>query len=169
MTLWVNVKTPTEGATLSLGTTPGGSEIASGIDLATTETGQYRYTSPARVGVAADGYLYATSSAPVADGSFQIHYTVVTNFPLCEGLRLEAQGHSVFSNSLFLANGASDAVFIDAPATDDNNWQIRNSHLETYDPVNRSAVHVGSRIADAPISGCTFRGRITNIAGFEKG
>jgi hypothetical protein len=161
--VWVQTTAP-PGTTLDLGITPGGDEIASGIALDSPPVRTPVF--PNRVEIADDGYMYATPSQPIAEESFHIYYTVVTNYPGCRALVVEPRGFPLISNSTFVSNGASDALYIENQRTVSQNWKVSNCHLETLDPVNQRAVNAGVAITDAPIYNCTFVGTLNNIASF---
>jgi len=150
------------GTTLDLGTSIGGSEIASGIALDSTGWKHFDFN---RAEVASDGYMYATPSASVADGSFTVYYVVVVNYSGCHGLYLNTKGYAQIQGE-FYANGASDALYIGSSAISVKNWRIANSHFETYDPTNQRAVYAASSITDCPIYNSTFVGSIVNVTSF---
>jgi len=83
-------------------------------------------------------------------------------------LWMNTTGFADIVSSTFLANGASDAVRISAPATTTKNWKITNSHLETYDPINKKAIVFGAAITDAPIYNSVLVGGLTNVTSFAK-
>lgn len=150
----------TVGTTLNLGTTPGGSEIASGIRI---DEVAYQFFEIKRVEIDADGWLYATPSAPIAGGSLTIYYSVVVNYRTCSAIYLRTEGYPVINNSTFLANGSSDALSIGSDVIPTKNWEFNNCHFETLDPANQHAVYATEPITDAPIRNCTFVGLVRNV------
>lgn len=154
------------GTTLCLGASIEGSEIAAGIplDSKSWEWFDFKWFDFTRIEVAADGYMYASPSVAVADGSFKVYYVVVPNYAGCSGFRMNTSGFAQVSNSTFLANGASDALWIGADAVNTRNWKISNCHLETFDPTNQMSVNARDTITHAPIHNCTFVGGLNNVS-----
>ena len=157
------------GTTLSLGTSIGGNEIATSIplDSKSYKWFDFKWFDFTRVEVAADVYMYATPSAAVADGSFKVYYIVVPNYAGCNGFRMNTSGFAQVSNSTFLANGDSEALWIGADAVNTRNWKISNCHIETFDPTNQRSVNAQNAITRAPIYNCTFIGGFNNIISLD--
>jgi len=162
--VWVN--TAHAGVTLDIGTTVGGSEIASGIDISTTGS---KFPNFSREEVAADGYMYATPSSAISDGDLTIYYVVVYNYSNNRALYLDTKGYAIISNCTFLSNGASDAVYIAETTT--KNWRMANCHIETYDPANQYGINAAAQMSGMgeKIQNCTIIGGVNNIEGVRVG
>jgi len=148
------------GTTLSLGTSIGGAEIAAGIPIDSTGS---KYFTIANGEVAAAGYMYATPSAAIAEGSLIVYYVVMSNYASCSGLYIGSKGAVRFSEGFLLSNGASDAFYVDDVAEAANLWRLTNSHVETMDPVNQRSIISQSAYNPAPVYNCFLRGLVVNI------
>ena len=149
------------GTTLKIGTTPGGSEIASDIPIDTTTL--YPPFEFKRVELAADGFLYATPSTNIPDYSLLIYLSAVPNYITSCGMYLRTAGYPVITESTFLSNGSSDALNIGSDIISTQNWKFSNCHFETLDPQNQSAVSAEKPVSDAAFYNCTFIGRFRNV------
>ena len=148
------------GITLSLGNTVAGIEIATGIPIDSTNGKYFAITRTEQI---ADGYLYATPSGAIAEGSLNVRYVVISNYGLCRGVNLNTRGYVRLANSTIISNGASDAIYISDVAEAANAWRVTNCHIETMDPVNQSSIISQSAYANGPIYNCTLIGLVTNI------
>ena len=164
------VTTAPAGTTLSLGTTLGGSEIASGIPLDVVDPEEegdfWKFFLFERPELIADSYIYATPSVAVPDDYFRVYYDVITNYANCYALWLSSKGYPKVFSSNFMSNGASDVVYI---AMDGMNgrWEFYRCHFETYDPVNQKALKAYAALSDAKFYDCSFVGGFTNITSFD--
>jgi len=150
------------GATLDLGTSIGGTQIATGIPIDVNGSFQFTFV---KVEVAAAGYLYSTPSVAMADNSMIIRYTVMTNHATTRGLYVNTVGNARITNCTIESNGASDAVYISDVAETGNGFKISNSHIETMDPTNQKSVTCQSAYIGVPIYNSTFIGPFTNVSG----
>lgn len=155
------------GVTVNIGTTPGGSEVAAAIPIGTSQ--QFQYFNFARVAVAAGGYLYFTTSAPVPDGCFQASYTVAYDGGHQTGLELDTKGYATISGSTFEASDNGQCLQIAPNAHATLNWTISECAFIKY-----SATGTGSGalydpiggLVGAPIFNSRFRGGINGVASF---
>ena len=147
------------GTTLDLGTSIGGNEIAAGIPIDSTGA---KYFAITNVEVAAAGYMYATPSAGIAEGSLSVRYVVMTNYGTCYALYMDTVGIARFANGFLLANGASDAFYVTDVAEAADAWRLTNSHAETLDPTNQRSIISQSAYDPCPIYNCFLRGLVVN-------
>lgn len=161
--VYVQVVVANVGVTLDLGTSIAGTEIATAIDIGTTGTISFDFN---RVEVAADGYMYATPSAGINDDDVRVYYVVVKNYANVYALYLNSKGYAVISGGHYLANGASDALYINE--TTIKNWRMSGAHLETLDPTNQKAINAAGALTDVPVYYCTLVGGLTNITSFAE-
>jgi len=154
------------GATLKLGTTEGGDEIASGIPVDSTG---WKYFDFNRVERAAGEYLYATvvdsggNPISVSSDAIKIYYSVITNYADCYGLYLDTYGYARIEGGTFIGNGASEGVKIAGAGISAKNWLITNATIETLDPVNEYSVTASSSLTDAPVYNCVLVGGLLNV------
>lgn len=160
LSLMVNVSVAHAGGTLDIGTSAGGSQVASNIDIGTTGN---KAAEISRETVAAGGYLYATPSGPIGDNDVTIYYGVAYDFAACEALQLNSEGWPRFTGCHFYASGSSHAVSIASPATTVKHWRFDHCFLEAIN-ASQCAVNAGAAIPNAPLYGCTFVGSLCNIA-----
>jgi hypothetical protein len=159
--IFVSVTTATaDGTILDIGDSVGGNEIASAIPI--DSIGVKRFTFNRSL-LAADGYLYATPSGAVNDGTFTISYLVtkVTMSGTGNGLYVETNNFVRVSNSNFMSTGQSAACYINVP--DVEYVKINNCHFEALDPNNQYAITAASPLSGAYIENCTFVGALNNI------
>ncbi len=163
------------GATLKLGTTEGGDEIASGIPVDSTG---WKFFDFNRVERAAGEYLYATvvdsggNPISVSSDAITIYYSVITNYADCSGLYLNTYGYARIEGGTFIGNGASEGVKIAGNSISAKNWMITNATIETLDPANEYSVTASSSLTDAPIYNCVLVGGLLNVTpaiGTEQG
>lgn len=149
------------GVTVSLGTVPGGDDIASQVPLDSREAMPMAFH---RAEIDPDAYIYATASVPVNNGDFIVQYAVIANYAGSPAIWLRTKGYALFVGSTVIANGASNAVEIGQDSVDTKNWKIASSHLETLDPVNQYSVSSAAPLSDAPILLSVFVGGFHNIS-----
>jgi len=167
LSIAVKVNTAQEsGATLKLGTTEGGDEIASGIPVDSTG---WKYFDFNRVERAAGEYLYATvvdsggNPISVSSDAIKIYYSVITNYADCYGLYLDTYGYARIEGGTFIGNGASEGVRILGKSISAKNWLITNATIETLDPANEYSVTASSSLTDAPVYNCVLVGGLLNV------
>jgi len=163
----VKVNTAQEsGATLKLGITEGGDEIASGIPVDSTG---WKYFNFNRVERAAGEYLYATvvdsggNPISVSSDAIKIYYSVITNYADCYGLYLDTYGYARIEGGTFVGNGASEGIKIAGASISVKNWLITNATIETLDPANEYSVTASSSLTDAPVYNCVLVGGLLNV------
>ena len=154
------------GATLKLGTTEGGDEIASGIPVDSTG---WKFFDFNRVERAAGEYLYATvvdsggNPISVSSDAITIYYSVITNYADCSGLYLNTYGYARIEGGTFIGNGASEGVKIAGAGISAKNWLITNATIETLDPANEYSITADSSLTDAPVYNCVLVGGLLNV------
>jgi len=177
LSIAVYVNTAQEsGATLKLGTTEGGDEIASGIPV---DSIGWKFFDFNRVERAAGEYLYATvvdsGGNPISVSSsdaIKIYYSVITNYADCYGLYLNTYSYARIEGGTFIGNGASEAIKFAGNSISAKNWLITNATIETLDPTNEYSVTADSSLTDAPIYNCVLVGGLLNVTpatGTEQG
>ena len=154
------------GATLKLGTTEGGDEIASGIPVDSTG---WKFFDFNRVERAAGEYLYATvvdsggNPISISSDAITIYYSVITNYADCYGLYLNTYGYVRIEGGIFIGNGASEGVRIAGNSISAKNWMITNATIETLDPANEYSITASSSLTDAPVYNCVLVGGLLNV------
>jgi len=160
--LEVYVANANAGVTLDIGTSVGGSEVASSIDLSSTG---FKRVPINMVELASGAYLYATPSAAISDGDVTIHYAVILNYSNCNAVYVYTDdGYWRIAGGFFQSNGASDCLRLqqDTGATE-KHWRIDNATFETLDPTNQYAASAPSPVTAQPIYGCNFNTALSNI------
>lgn len=158
--VWVNVAHA--GETFDIGTTVGGTEIAENISLATAT---HLLPTFSRVEIPADGYIYVTPSAAIADGDITIEMFCVPNSEECHGLHLMSDGATVIKDSQFLANPASDCVFVEDAALTAKLFEVANARFECMDPT-MNALDCESATSDVPVFNCRLLGSANNVTSY---
>ena len=154
------------GATLKLGTTEGGDEIASGIPVDSTG---WKFFDFNRVERAAGEYLYATvvdsdgNPISVSSDAIKIYYSVITNYADCYSLYLNTYGYARIEGGTFVGNGASEGIKIAGASISAKNWLITNATIETLDPANEYSITASSSLTDAPVYNCVLVGGLLNV------
>ncbi len=152
---WVSAGIP-GGRTLNLGTTPGGTEIASGIPLADGAIDYFDFT---KVCVAADGYMYCTiAGGAVPEDSFFVGYTAAYNCGGQGALLVDTVGNARINNSSFYSPRDGITVQIAANACAHPHWRMSNCYMENYTPDTggNPALYTVSPILDTPIYNSTI-------------
>ena len=168
--IYVNVDSATSGVTLDLGTSVSGTEIASGIDISSTGSKYFNFTSP--VEVTGDGYFYATPSGVTVDGAFTVYYIVSTNYATNYGVLVDTKGYMLMSGCTVISNGASDALRINSNSVSYPYFKVTNCHLESLDATNQYAISASGALADAPIYNSVLVHKLLNVtpdAGTQQG
>jgi hypothetical protein len=160
LSMEIFVSTPTPGATLNLGSTVGGNDIATGLDLSTSG---YKYISNVCAEISKDGYMYATTNVPVTVGRFFVYYTVTTNYASSYSIDIGTTGSALIDSAMMITNRASDTIKIRDAAVTNLNWRIINSHIETLDKVHNYAVTATSSVTDVPIYNSIIISKIQNV------
>ena len=168
--IYVSVASATSGVTLDLGTSVSGTEIASGIDISSTGSKYFNFTSP--VEVAGDGYFYATPSGATVNGAFTVSYIVSTNYASSYGAVIDTVGYMLMSGCTVVSNGASDALRIASNSVSYPYFKVTNCHLESLDATNQYAISASGALADAPIYNSVLVHNLLNVtpdAGTQQG
>ena len=152
--MYVNVAQP--GATLDIGISSNGHEIADDVPLGNIGAPDFYYT---QAEVAQDGYIYVTPSEDLSDGDITIRYVVWANYGSSYALYLAAFGHVTITDSYFISNGASDAAYINPVSAP--NTVISNSTFITSDPVNQYAIQTDSEV-QLNLKNSSFIGKLQN-------
>lgn len=150
--LMVQIYKANPGATLDIGSTPGGCDIASGIDLSKAGTFSVEFN---RVAISAGGYMYATPNIPVKNRDFMIFYTIAANQVNSYAARVISEGQPSIINCVLRSNAASSTVFLNTTGL-----IMANSYLETLNPSMKYALTTDSVIENVNIYNCVFVGSV---------
>jgi hypothetical protein len=155
--------------TLDIGTTVGGHEIAQNINC---NGEQWVFPIIATLPVAANGYLYVTPSAPVADDKFFIGYTVAYDSGHQIGLVLDTIGAAKIVGGTYIGTYNGFGVEVGTVGVTSTRWSINNATLDNYNDISET-YHAGLNyiptMADVPIYNCTFKGQAQAVLSFAKG
>jgi hypothetical protein len=160
VSLCIYVNTATPGATLDIGTSIGGSEVANNIDISAIGS---VYADIVRVELTANSYLYATPSAVISNNSVKIWYTVTNNYEYNNAIYIQTIGYARIYGGSYTSNGASDACAIVDDACTTTNWILSGCSIETLDPANQESIIAEAACNPAPIYHCTLVGSTTNV------
>ena len=156
----VDVSVATATASVDIGTTVGGNDIANDVTLASTGGKYFNFT---RSPYAAAALLYATPNMTVANASFAIYWTYVPNYATSYGISLSTMGHALISSSTIRSNAQSSAVYISGNSITYGNWKISNSHIETMNTTSFYAVEASSAIVDVGIYNSVLVHNVLNV------
>jgi len=147
------------GATLDIGTTQGGSEIAADVPIDTAYSEQYFDFS--RVSRAPTESIHLTPSDTSAE--LDIVYSWATNYGSRNGLYLNTTSYATVSESTFIGTRSSDGGVIGDRALGANNYEVTLCTLRATDPSSNAALSGASPSSDDPIKLCAFDGGISNL------
>ena len=153
--IYVAIGTPgAAGSTLSIGTSAGGSQIASGISTAVAG-GQYFAFIPQAF--AADAPIYLTFSDTATRAT--IFYSVGYNYSTTQGLYNDTLGMPRFLNCSFLGNMASAGLYVTAQAMTEaslyTNCMFKTAGSTSYSAQGASAGKINAK-------NCSFIGILLN-------
>jgi len=148
----LNVTTEVGAATLEIGTSDGGGEIATGVSLASSGWVYFEITKPE---IAADTAFYAKPSD--TDARFDLYYIVIPNDANQYALWHKGVGAS-YDGCTFISNGASDAVYLN-----NKYLTMNNCTLETLDPTGQKSLNAASSLTDVKLNNCTLIGGTNNV------
>ncbi len=154
----------TGGATLSIGSTLGGTDIVNAQDITTTG---YKYPTLGAgrlVSFAASGTVYVTidgTGSPDVD----IYYDVYVNYGTCNALRISGNGVVRVDGGQYVSGCESDAIYINNPAITANLLMIAQAYVEAKpkDAGSMKAINCQSAYNPAPVYNCTLVGGSTNL------
>lgn len=149
------------GVTLSVGTTVGGSEIASGISMNSESIITFAFTKSQ---IPADGYMYVTPSGVISDGDVVFLYSVIYNYAGGYSCYVSSPNAASFERCLFKSNGASKSFYITAPSPSPLFTAI-GCTFDTHG--TNHAVDSSSTISGANIKSSTIIGTTHNIVGID--
>lgn len=119
------------GSTLDIGTSPGGSEIASSIPTDSTGIKQFTFTKRA---ISGDSYIYLTFSDTSTRAT--IYYTVGYNYSDCYGLKHAGYAQVKYNSCTFNSNFSSAGAYITTTAITDGTYRFNKcifNSLGSYD------------------------------------
>jgi len=168
ITVW---RTSAQAQTLDIGTSIGGHEIAQAISLNGLGTANFAMLSNPVIN--AGGYLYATPSGAVPDGSF---YVLVEAMERCVNywgaLYLNTYGAARISYSTFFGvNSATDPVIlrIGANSVTSTAWEINQCEFRSFQP-GGYPIEAANPLSNAPIYNSRLSGgTIVNITSLAQG
>jgi hypothetical protein len=152
----VYVSTATS-ALLSIGSSIGGSQIASNIDISTTGM---KYFTVNDVQISAGAYIYATPSISIPESSLTVYYIVRYDARGCYAVKLAGHNRAVITNSTLDGIASSATLLIDNANILTRVSNSRISNLNT-------ALYSASPISGQHIKNCSIYGSITNITGID--
>jgi hypothetical protein len=173
MTMEVVVLVNQPGKTLSLGTTAGGTQIATGIDLG-GGAGEPAF-SITHVRVPAGTYMYATPSAAIDESCFRIYYSAMYSGPMdwsygLYGLYMTNAGRADFTNCTFRSSWVDGIVYLAAATVANKTFRMTNCLIEdVQDTPSGAALNASSAITVVGIYNTTIIGNLANITSFIKG
>lgn len=168
-TLEVSTLAANPGITLDIGTTVGGHEIAQNIDIATSGLPNCVFAL-ARDQLAAGGYIYATPSGAIADGSFRVYYSVLyigddTHF--YEALDINTTGFATINGGTFIS-GDYYAPTVNVQTTY-KNWKMVGSSIWQLRFWDANALKIGAAMTNVPVYNTMIDGGISNVTSFVMG
>ena len=167
MQIYINNSTP--GVTLSVGTTPGGSNIASGIDCS-LPPGSAPAFGLGRIAIYPGQHIYATpSGGTLPDSSILFYYTIMYSLPYATAITLDTPGNATITNCTFIGSASVDGV-VYIKNTTFINWSMTGcSIISIDDPSTYTAIKAASAITNCPIYLSTITGQLSNITSFAAG
>lgn len=152
----------TAGSTLKIGTSIGGSEVASGIPIDSTGWKTFTLGSGARSLVAAGGYLYATPSVAAADNFCRIYYTVNFSWGNSYGVYLNSQGPLNINNCYVSSNIASDCFYIESAVVANEGISLIDSTFKSVQAASspKYSINAGAAITIAKSYNLTMEGAV---------
>lgn len=143
------------GATLSLGTAAGGSQIVSGIPIDATGHQTVSFTKSNAVKIA-NAYWYATPSVPIADSDLSITYLEIVNKANTPAVYFGGTNNQVqIKDSTIQSSALSPAVWIPNAGRSIggvNPWSIHDSLIEAFS-TTQDAIHSPAGVFDADLKG----------------
>ncbi len=155
--LYVLINVPRAGITLDIGTTVGGSEVLSGIDL-----GVSGYVSVPIATISSSAYLYATPSSPVNNGDFRLKLIYNVNYEASRALYISTSAPGIISGGHFSTNSASTCAYIYKAC----NVLITQVTFECHDKT-KSAILGSESMNGSNITRCVLIGQTTNVNGVD--
>lgn len=154
--------------TLNIGTTAGGSDVASGISLAATGTIGVALPDTAYAVLAAGAYLYATPSAGITNGDVTVNVGWVSAQAKLHGIYNTSTGRVRVRGGTYQSSAASHAVVFNGDANVDQ-FMVEGAVLAARQVYpygsQQNAVHSLSQtspLKDAQVYGCSLRGGVGN-------
>lgn len=140
------------GSTLGIGTSPGGTEIASGIPTSTIGTKLFSFTKRSFAG---DSLIYLTFSDTNTRAT--VYYSVAHNYTDCYAIRHAGYGYVKYSSCSFNSNMASSCGYITSTAVTDGKYKFVNCLFNSNGTYDFSAAVPGVIKA----IGCIFENGLT--------
>ncbi len=137
------------GETVDIGSTVSGTEIASGISIASTGVKYFGFTKKE---IVADAYLYVTPSVGINDGDVKVEFIVCTNYGGGYAWYHNGNGDTTrLTNSVLQSNQASDTFRVQN--TSPLGWAVIDTLIETFGTA-RSAIQASGAVASLPFFNC---------------
>lgn len=153
MAIFVRVDVANVGVTLDIGNAIGGNQVVNNLDIGAAGNKFFTFY---RVEQVANGYLYATPSAPINDGDIYIAYVVIKNYAQI-ALENDTVGFVNIAGGKYLANGSSHSLRITVQPTADT-FKANGALFETLHPTVQYAVFMAAPFASVPIYKCALIG-----------
>jgi len=165
VSIHIRIVNPVSGATIDVGTTNGGSEIASGVDASSAGRSFFDF-NPVEFSSGDEIYFTATDS----NVEFNPRYVVGLNSFNQESVYIDTHGPTTIVGSQFTSAPKTPAGVIGSNSTDSKSYVVSNSTFRRKfaSEVGRSTNALNGQSdsgAADPIGNCTIVGSVSNING----
>jgi hypothetical protein len=159
----VRIVTPVSGATMDIGTTAGGTEIASSIDCSNAERVHFDYN---RVRFTSGDEIYFTVSDQ--NVGYNPRYTIGVD-QNAHGLHLNTYGEAVISGGSYLSGTRASAGYIGDDAINAKRYSLSGAQFRPADDINQSGIEGQTDDATTdPIRNCGIFGGTVNLSPAQK-
>ena len=159
LTLWVNVARA--GVTVNIGTTLGGTEIASGLSL---NTASVQVVTITKRDIIAGEFIYLTPSSALTDGDITINAFGINNNAI-KAAFLDSAGAFSISSAVFTAPPAGSGIYLASTTNSNTDFYLDKLDIICKDET-KNAIECQSAFTSLPLTNSKIKGVISGVTSY---
>lgn len=149
------------GITVDLGTTVGGTDIATGASIATAGWVYLTFTPTA---IAAGEYVYVTPSGSVTDGDFRVIAKGINNSAIIAG-KMDTAGAAKITGASFRSPPAGSGIYLTSTMNSNTGFYLDKLNIDCDDDT-KNAINCQSAFTSLPLTNSKIKGAINGVTSY---